>query len=93
MTECEILTAVADAIPLFRDEALGVSIFYRVDGPERQDIHATWRDGKWLWTLRDKTSSLKGYGYAESGKDAMRMAVAAARGYKEILAEPEKAPA
>jgi hypothetical protein len=76
MTGCEIVAALADVVPTFKREELGIALYYRGDGDER--VEAVMREGQWLWTVRDRAGRMKGWGYAETGKEAMTTALAAA---------------
>ena len=76
-SRCEIIAAIADLVPTFAEAALGVALYYRQD--DGNSIDATWREGRWLWVLRDKAGKIKGCGYAEAARDAMTTALTAAR--------------
>jgi hypothetical protein len=87
---CGVIAAIAGLVPTSRRNDLGISLYYRQDADNKVDL--TWREGEWLWTLRDKAERLKGWGHAQTGAAAMRMALVAG-GFAKALSEKAEATA
>ena len=74
-TLCGIVAAIEQVAPIAIKE-LSISISYRQGD---QCVETFWREGRWLWILRDKTlNEIKGCGYCDTVEQALRTASAAA---------------
>ena len=76
MSGCEVIALLEGAAPSLSTSDLCVAIYHKIG---KIGLDATWRDGRWLWILRDGTpKQIKSFGYCDTAAQALQLAAAEA---------------